>query len=496
MLSGNITFNFNTAFLKKILILLVITGYTTYSQIDTAKHYDVSKGNRDTIKQHSDEIARSVDSLNLTVRDIIITGNEITKDEIILREMSLKKGSKFTIEKYLNDQQNIYNLGLFTRSDILPVQVSEKEVILDVEVQERWYIYPVPVGGVDEGEYWKKFWCGVNLTWNNFRGRNETLNLYGRIFYNPALNISYSVPWIGKKLHLFSSFSAGVSRNRNQSLLAIGRINGENTITYETANYENYNFNTDLQIGKYFTKRFYSFIDGGYNYLRVSEYAPGRTIDINGKDRYLNLGFGLGFDSRNVREFATRGMFFRSTYERYGFIDKAINYGEFTFESQTFLPVNITKYYFITLATRLYTSLAIGSVIPYYQHQYLGYSYDYVRGWSGIAYEGEDKLTVYNELRIPVITPRYMNAQKLPIVRSLPIIGHMELRYGLYFTLIYDIGTVFDHTDRIYDQPFLSGTGAGIDVVLPFGVIGRADWVFRTTKPHVGQLGLGLSAKF
>ena len=77
-----------------------------------------------------------------------------------------------------------------------------------------------------------------------------------------------------------------------------------------------------------------------------------------------------------------------------------------------------------------------------------------------------------------------------------PIIKNLDLRYGLYFTVIYDVGTVFDKNDRISKLRFLNGAGIGLNFILPFSYVFRADWVFRLGKPTVGQVTLNLSAKF
>ncbi|HWA06577.1 MAG TPA: BamA/TamA family outer membrane protein, partial [Ignavibacteria bacterium] len=421
--------------------------------------------------------------------------NKTTKDDIILREMHLKKGSKFTLKEYSEDLLSIYNLALFTKVDIIPVPVGEKEIALNVDVKERWYILPLPNAGIEEGE-WKKIWLSMNLRWDNFRGRNERLNAGFRIFYNPSVSLSYFVPWIGEKLHLFMGIGGAWQRQRNRSLTAVGRESGSNTIAYNDSNYENVQYKAELTIGRYFGKHFSVFTEYKFNHLRVSQYAPGRTVSDDGVDRYITLGAGVSWDSRDINEYATKGLLFRTMYERYGFLDEEVNFGRFILENQSFIPLPLTKSYYITLASKLYTSLAMGAIIPVYNHEYLGYSEDYVRGWKGKAYEGDDIFTVYNELRIPVIKPRYIRGKDMVIVKDIPIVKNLDIRHGLYFTLIYDIGTVWYKDEKISTKRFYSGAGIGVNIIAPFGYVLRADWVFRLGKPTVGQIGFSLSAKF
>lgn len=452
-------------------------------------------GQTDSLEKYIVEYSKAIDTLNLEVRDIVFSGNDITKDEIILREMTLKKGKKFTLKKLVDDHLKIYNLGLFTRVDVIPVPLNTKEVMMNVDVQERWYIFPLPNAGIDDGE-WKKIWISGNLRWDNFRGRNEQLNVYLRVFYNPAVNFSYTVPWIGKKLHLFAGYSIGYSKSRNKSLIAVGRGNEGNTILYNDVNFDNYNFHTDLTFGKYLSKRFSIFTDFGFNYNRVSEYAPGRTISPDGKDKFFSITPGISYDSRDIIEYATKGYYARTTYTKFLEFSYNSSYSRASIESQSFIPFNITKSYYLTLASRAYTNFTIGGKIPLYDHQFLGYSDNFVRGWRGLSYEGEGVVTLFNELRIPIIHPNYIKAKKIFVLRNLPVIKNMDLRYGLNLTLIYDLGIVFNHNDNLFKKKFQTGAGIGINLIAPFGYVLRAEWAFRLGKPTVGQVGLNLYAKF
>ena len=226
---------------------------------------------------------------------------------------------------------------LFTKVEVIPVPVNNKEIALNVDVKERWYILPLPNAGIEEGE-WKKLWLSLNLRWDNFRGRNERLNAGFRVFYNPSVNLSYHIPWIGEKLHLFMGLGGSWQRQRNRSLEAVGKQSGSNTIAYNDSNYENIQYKADITVGRYFGKNFSVFTDLKYNHLRVSQYAPGRTLSVDGVDRYLVIGAGVSYDTRDIYEYATKGDYFYTHYERYGFIDKEINFGRFTIENQSFIP--------------------------------------------------------------------------------------------------------------------------------------------------------------
>ncbi len=436
-----------------------------------------------------------LDSLKPVISDVVLKGNDITDNGIILREMKLKKGMQYSSMQRVEDLKSIHNLGLFADEDIVPEQVTDNKVVLHVNVKEKWYIYPMPHASLSDGDI-RKITVGMNLRWQNFRGQNENVNLNFGVGYNPFVRGSYSIPWIGKNLHMFATVSGGFQREANRSLLALGRTTGEQILYARDTNFDYMNYDARLTVGKYFARKFSVYAEGGYRFLRVSEYANNRTLSPDGVDKYVLLGLGLNYDSRDSRDFSSDGYMVHVNYEHYGLLIRTVDFGRFNFETRNYLPVNLTGNYAITFATRLFTSVAIGSLIPFYDHMYLGYGNDFVRGWARYGFEGDNDLTLYNEVRVPIIQPNQIKGDQIPLVKNLPYIHKFAYKYGMYFTMFYDIGTVWNEDDRFKSVHFLNGTGIGLNAILPFGLVGKVEWAFRLGKPVVGQAIFGLGAKF
>src|ERR1051325_6114199 len=90
----------------------------------------------------------SVDTLNvrtLRVNRVIVLGNKITRNRIILRELSLKPGdtiSSLRIDNQLvRDRAKIYNLRLFNTVVVRWLEFDQAAGLVDliIEVSERWY---------------------------------------------------------------------------------------------------------------------------------------------------------------------------------------------------------------------------------------------------------------------------------------------------------------------------------------------------------------------
>ncbi|HRN58293.1 MAG TPA: POTRA domain-containing protein, partial [Agriterribacter sp.] len=84
----------------------------------------------------------------LTIREVTITGNKITKTYIIAREIPLKKNGKYAISDILKNiprsRQNLINTGLFIDATVDFTNWFRDSIDIVIDVKERWYYFPVP----------------------------------------------------------------------------------------------------------------------------------------------------------------------------------------------------------------------------------------------------------------------------------------------------------------------------------------------------------------
>jgi outer membrane protein assembly factor BamA len=444
---------------------------------------------KDTTKFHNKDYSQ-LDSLKLEVSDVTITGNSVTHDDIILREMQLVNGKTFTNEQCVEDRNRINNLGLFSRTEIEAIVKPGNTVLLNVKVKEKWYIYPMPAAGFVDGDL-SKIWVGASVRWQNFRGRNENVMLNFGVGYNPFIHASYTIPMIGDKLRLFSTFSGGYSKDRNRSQLALGRVNGSSTFNnreFNANNFDYYNYVVKWTIGKYFSRNLSIYTDIGYTFSQVTDYQPGRTVSPDGMDRYMLTGIGLNFDSRNNRELTTAGFQTHIGYEHYGLINSIVDFGRLNFSQGTYISPKIKGDYALILSNKINTSIAFGPDIPLYNHKFIGYGGDIIRGWYWFGFEGDNSLVVNNEIKIPIISPDFLEGNQIPVIRKIKYLKNYSYKYGLFFTMFYDVGSVWNKGDGFVNMKFLNGTGIGLNAILPFGLTTKAEWGVRLGTPTVGQI--------
>jgi hypothetical protein len=168
------------------------------------------------------------DTSLVIVSKLQFTGNKVTKDFIIYREMEFAQGDTIMGEKLkqriVSSRENLLNTSLFNfvTVDIRIKNVNEFQFAeISVDFLERWYIWPFPIFEFADRNFnvwWQtKNFNRVNygffLVWENFRGRKEKLSALVRFGYEEKINFKYEVPYINKKRTLGLGFGVEWSKN-------------------------------------------------------------------------------------------------------------------------------------------------------------------------------------------------------------------------------------------------------------------------------------------
>lgn len=132
------------------------------------------------------------------VEDIVIVGNEKTKNYVITRELKLKKGKPFNKFLASRSMERLYNLGYFedVNMKLLPGKTNEHDVIIEIDViEQKTGIVTVGAGYSDADGT-----VGIiELGDTNFRGTGDKVNLhweFGGADDGKNYTLSYTRPWI------------------------------------------------------------------------------------------------------------------------------------------------------------------------------------------------------------------------------------------------------------------------------------------------------------
>ncbi len=391
---------------------------------------------------------------------VTISGNIKTKDYIILNEMTLKPGSVATPEAMAFDRSRIYSLGLFTRVDLSTGSRGDVNVLY-VDLNERWYIIPLPLFGFRDGDP-KKPYYGGGLLHNNFQGKNQKLLGYIVFGYDPALELSFTDPLIDDAHNLFFSGSFSYSRVRNRSELQ-SALTGDYDVQY---------YGLAGTLGKRFSLYETVGITMGYQIVHVDEYHPGRTISLSGTDRYLFTDLRYTYDSRDLREYPSSGSLAVLYVTKYGFGEGEVNYTRIGADLRGYVPLPAS----FTLAGRLHGTIISGGTTPSYGHIFFGYA-ERIRGHFKTVYEGEDMFGGTIELRYPIFPARdiYFTAFSLPQEFSI-------WRFGISLALFGDAGVIWYRGDKLSFRSVIRGYGAGIRFLLPYSVVVRTEYALDEAR--------------
>lgn len=83
-----------------------------------------------------------------------VEGNQTTREQLIVRELTLEPGDYLRRSRLVKSEQNIYDTGLFTQVDIIPAGVGADSSILDLTVrvrerEMRWFAAGIGYGTLD-----------------------------------------------------------------------------------------------------------------------------------------------------------------------------------------------------------------------------------------------------------------------------------------------------------------------------------------------------------
>jgi outer membrane protein assembly factor BamA len=404
-----------------------------------------------------------------TVDSVIITGNQETKEFVILREMTLRSGSRITKNALEFDQNRIYSLRLFNQVQVGIEPTTPGYANLHVEVSERWYIFPFPIIGLRDRD-WSKIFFGVGVLHQNFLGRNEKLYAALVLGYDPMMTVAYRNPFLNEAGTEFLATQISLSKVRNKS--------AETTLSGD--NYDERHVSLGLTLGKRLGIEHALSLSAGFEYVEVSEYLPGRTVSTAGRDKYPMVSLAYSFDTRDLGEYPGRGGYLGVAVTKYGVPSSEPDYVRYTFDARNYVPLPGT----FVFAVRVYGDLAAGGVVPPYNHEYFGYG-NRIRGHFKEVVEGEQLAAVAMELHVPILTPVYLKVSKLPAEFGV-------WRFGIVAALFADAGEIWYRRTPFALNRFLKGYGGGLHFLLPYSYVLRMEYGLNESRR--GELIIDLGA--
>ena len=391
------------------------------------------------------------DNLEKRIQNIIIIGNEITEDNVILRELVIHKGDIPTQSKLQESQQRLLNLLLFNRVQLNVYPHDEKSVVLIIEVTERLYFYPVPIVTIQERD-WSKWSYGLSLVNSNFRGQNEQLWVGAWFGYRPGFGLRYTDNWAGDSLHLNTGFSFQKTNFNHRNIEGM----------------EERHLLGRVSVGKWWSRIFNTALTFHFDRIKVAPEFQELMRSGNTTEYTFGLELSIRYDTRNLYSYPSSGWFNIVRLFKYGFFNNYNNYENFAFDLRKYLPIGP-----IILAGRFYQNSLFGE-IPIYRLNYIGFE-ERIRGYFNNVWAGKHVQMGSFETRFPILPIRYISLN-LPII---PPQYTQNLKLGLSGALFVDSGIVWTDANDYAIDNFNTGFGIGLHIHLPYVEVFRFDLGFN-----------------
>lgn len=452
----------------------------------------------DTVKLSVREQNQLKDTLGryLQIRKIIITGNKITRNSIILRELSFNKGDVVN-EAYLihlieKDKRKLFNLHLFNTVDITPLELTSNMLDLLIEVDERWYTFPIPIFQLSDrnfNEWWENYNhdinrvnYGVKLYQYNVRGRNETLIFTTQFGFQKRFELMYRIPYIDK-------------RQKQGLILEMDYIEANSVADSTIGHKLNFFKSREVMrntrgIGLTYTYRNNFYVQHrlkyGYRITSISDTLrklnPNYLQNGQTQQRFDALSYEVVSDHRDVIAYPLKGYQILLHLQQNGVaLNKDLNKTEGFLSLSGFM--DLKNNYYLANLTFLYASTP--NNIPYYNYGALGYNLLFIRGYEVYVIEGPQFILNKTTLKKRI----FHRAWKIEN-RIIPQFNYFPL--SIYLKTYADFGYVNNY--RVYEQEsinqflsnqFLGGAGAGLDIVTAYDFVMRFEYTF-TSKNQSG----------
>lgn len=426
----------------------------------------------------------------LNINRIFITGNRITRDQIILRELSLKTGdvvySEDLNEILERDRKKLLNTRLFNTVEFKTLELEISKVDLIIDLHERWYTFPAPIFELADrnfNEWWQNYNhdfrrinYGLRLYRYNMRGRNETLRFHAQLGFQRKLEVMYRFPYIDRRQKHGLSIDAMFAETKNlayrtfdhkyqflkdDNILRTHKVAGL-TYSYRNSFYETHSVRLEYFSGE---------INDTVRFLNPLYYKG-----ESNNQKYSTLTYSFNSDRRDLISYPLKGHQFTITVTRNGFLPKddvkkietSVLYSKyFDLKKNFYLSNNLIGY------------ASDPRRLSYYNFGVLGLRRQFVRGYEIYVVEGPYFVLNKTTFKKLIFSRKYHWA-------SMPFDQFRHIPVSIYLKTYADVGYVKNYPDyeklglnTTLSDKLLSGAGFGLDFVSSYDIVFRFEYTFN-----------------
>ena len=419
-------------------------------------------------------------------------GNKITRERILLREITFREGQTIPKEKLAHHLErskgNVWNLLLFNFVEIDTCHYVPNEIEVVVRVTERWYVWPIPfVEFADRNlrEWWEtKRWdrldYGTLVRWSNFRGVNEELTLHLRFGFNNRYELRYRIPYLDKAQKWGITFQGGYLQSHEVAYASKGNKrlfykNSQRFIRKESYGAITPSWRPNLyNVHKLEIGYTHSWVDDSVTTLQPKYFGAGENLS-----KHFSLEYWVVRDVTDYTDYPLKGyrIDFKLRKDGLRIFDSPVDIWSLELEFAKYWKLH--KRWFFSHAQKIKVSSTNGQA--YSLQRGLGYEADFVRGYELYVIDGQHFGLLKTALKFAILPMRKV---KLKFLKSEKF---NTLPLAFYINANFDLGYVQDNQYNEQNPlagSLLFGGGVGLDVVTFYDISWRAEYSVNKKLEH------------
>jgi outer membrane protein assembly factor BamA len=453
----------------------------------------------------------------IRIAGIEITGNKLTKEKIITRELNFKvgdslatfewgKGNRFSQKRFaaadssqlkllMNySRENLINTKLFLTVSLSLKQVSEKHYIVLIEVTERhyWWIFPVvKLNAPNFNEWlrdidWTALSMGLFFSHNNLFGISHQTSIVGYVGKSYAAAWGYKIPWIGKGQKTGLTFGAAY---QNLYTVEYGSLENKRQMLYDYNSLQNIKLTAMLNLrpGLYN----YGTVKLSGEWVKASDSLYQLDTNYLGGQKKTNLSLSLYadyyYDSRNSHSYPLKGSMLKVFVNKVGLgiVSKDVDIFYYGVDLHFYQAIS-RKFY---VAEMVKAEGASGQNYPYYYQLNMGYKKDFIRGYDLYTLKGDQMYYFRSNLKYELIKPSLKKVKPGQEKNKFK-----ALQYAFYLNAFADCGYVVDKftENNPYNNKMLFSWGLGLDFVTYYDMVLRFEYAFTSVWTNGFFIGFGM----
>lgn len=417
------------------------------------------------------------------ISEVVVIGNRRTKDFVVKREIALKAGDTVRVDALdqlaVDAQQTLTNTSLFNFAEVSHTFLDSQRILVEVKVQERWYIWPGIVFSLAETNF-NSWWqnkdfgrinYGLYVQDMNFRGRREVLTFHFQSGWKRMVGLNYMIPGLNKKRTIGAGLDVYYANNREVNYGSSAnerqffrddrfiqeeiRVGG--TVDYRKHLFNRHRFNLGMNT---------VIIDDTVKTYSTS-YLPGDHL----RSQYLFLSYGFKREKRDNIGYPLKGYVVDLTLDQEGL--GILNEDDIML-SEAFLTVNMHSKlggrWYYAFGVKGKSTLLNANDVPYYYQRGLGYSNAFIRGYELYVIDGQHYALYKSNLKFNLLKKRTLDAGMGGID------SFDKFHYSLFLNAFADAGYVVDNINPSSNplaNAWQYSAGLGLDFVTYYDIVIR-----------------------